>query len=273
MIGRKDYEERKESRISQYEENAKKANSESESLYKKAHEMASVIPFGQPILVGHHSESSDRSYRKRIENVERQSFEAAEKAAYYEEKVETAKSNVDISGDNPDAINLYRKKLATLESVQEYMKAINKAFAQGDDALKALGLTDARIAKIKSNMPSYEKKPCPAWMLGNNSAEIRRVKAKIEQFAKLDVLKEEEFSFSVGKLLVNIESNRVQFFFDESPAEKIRALLKSHGFRWAPSKGAWQRQRTLNAISTAKSLVPEIEKLSGGLYGQGNRPL
>jgi prefoldin subunit 5 len=260
MIGRSDYEERKERRISRYEENAKKANSESEVLFGKAHEMASIIPFGQPILVGHHSEGADRSYRKRIENTQRKSFEAAEKAAYYQDKAGTAASNRAISGDNPEAVKLYQEKLKKLEAAQERMKAINKAFAKGDNALKAMGFTDEQIAKMKSDMPSYERKPYPTWALSNNNAEIRRVKEKLEQFSKLDNTEAETITFIGGKLTVNTEANRVQFIFDDKPSGEIRTLLKSYGFRRAPSEGAWQRQRTLNAINIAKRLVSKIEE-------------
>jgi hypothetical protein len=49
--------------------------------------------------------------------------------------------------------------------------------------------------------------------------------------------------------------------FDDKPSEEIRELLKYHGFRWAPSEGTWQRQRTMNAINTAKRLVSKIEEL------------
>jgi hypothetical protein len=258
-VGRTDYEERKENRISRYADRAKKASGEADALFGKAHDMASAIPFGQPILVGHHSEGADRSCRNRIENTQRKSFEAAEKAAYYQGKAESAAANNSISGDNPDAVNLYREKLAKLEAAQERMKAVNKAFAKGDDALKALGLTDEQIAKMKSNMPSYERKPYPSWALSNNNAEMRRVKEKIEQLEKLDTVEAETITFKGGKLLVNTEINRVQFLFDDKPGEGIRSLLKSYGFRWAPSEGAWQRQRTMNAVGDAKRLVSKIE--------------
>jgi hypothetical protein len=259
-VGRSDYEERKERRISRYSDRAAKAGSEADALFEKSHNMASAIPFGQPILVGHHSEGADRSYRERVENTQRKSFEAAEKAAYYQDKADSAAASNAISGDNPDAINLYREKLAKLESAQERMKAVNKAFAKGDDALKALGLTDEQIEKMKSDMQSYEHKPYPTWALSNNNAEIRRVKEKIEQLSKLDTVEAETIFFNGGKLLVNTEVNRVQFLFDDKPSEEIRTILKSSGFRWAPSEGAWQRQRTMNAIRDAKYILLKINK-------------
>jgi hypothetical protein len=259
MIGRPDYEERKENRISRYEERAAKARKEADTRQEQAESLARQIPFGQPVLVGHHSEARHRRDLGKMHDGFEKSVEAGKKAAYYQDKAETAASNRAISGDNPDAVNLYQEKLTKLEAMQERMKAVNKAFAKGDDALKALGLTDEQIAKMKSRMPSYERKPYPTWALSNNSAEIRRVKEKIEHLSKLDTVEAETISFKGGKLLVNTEANRVQFLFDDKPGEEIRALLKSYGFHWAPSEGAWQRQRTVNAINTAKCLVSKIE--------------
>ena len=45
---------------------------------------------------------------------------------------------------------------------------------------------------------------------------------------------------------MNREDNRLQVFFDGKPDADTRAELKSNGFRWAPSVGAWQRQLTVS---------------------------
>ena len=58
------------------------------------------------------------------------------------------------------------------------------------------------------------------------------------------------------------EDNRLQVFFDGKPDADTRAELKSSGFRWAPSVGAWQRQLTDNAIRAADRLEC-IKPLSG----------
>jgi hypothetical protein len=257
-IGRSDYEERKADRIGRYEERAAAARGEARAWSRRARDIGAGIPFGQPVLVGHHSEAHARADIRRIDAAMTKAAEADEKADYCQGKADAAGNNRAISGDNPEAVKLYREKLAKLEAAQERMKAVNKAFAKGDDALKALGLTDDRIAKMKSSMPSYEKKPYPAWALSNNNAEIRRIKEKMERLSKLDAVEAETITFNGGKLAVNTETNRVQFLFDDKPGEETRALLKSCGFRWAPSESAWQRQRTMDAINTAKRLVSKI---------------
>jgi len=55
-VGRKDYEERRDSRIERLESRAAVAQAESTTAYETAHSIMEHIPPGQPILVGHHSE-------------------------------------------------------------------------------------------------------------------------------------------------------------------------------------------------------------------------
>jgi hypothetical protein len=133
------------------------------------------------------------------------------------------------------------------------MKAVNKAWKQGKAALVALGLSETESEKLANE----KTKPCPSWMLGNNNAEIRRVKDKLETLKKLDGMEAENVKFSGGEMVINVEINRVQIIFDDIPAPEKRALLKSHGFKWSPSEKAWQRQRTLNAVHAAKRLIEE----------------
>ena len=252
-VGRQDYEERKERKIDAYKEMAKKSSEIANQESDKARKMGSVIPFGQPILVGHHSEGSHRALLKRIDSAHRRASEAYDKADYYEGRAATAEANQSISGDDPEAMKRYQEKLAKLEETQGFMKAANKAWKQGKAALIALGLSEAESEKLANE----KTKPCPSWMLSNNNAEIRRVKENMETLKKLDGMTAENIKFKGGEMVVNVDINRVQFIFDDIPAPEKRALLKSHGFKWAPSEKAWQRQRTLNGIRAAKYLIEE----------------
>ena len=259
-IGRSDYSERKEQRIDSYNRRATKAVAEANQENNSAREMGSVIPLGQPILIGHHSEGRHRRLLKRIDGAYRRANEAGEKAEYYKSRAEAAENNQSISGDDAEAINRYKEKLKQLEAAQEQMKAVNKAWKQGKEALHLLELTDNDIEKLKSKMQSYEKKPYPTWALSNNSAEIRRVKAKIKELEHLDQMEAECAKFPGGEMRIKLEINRIQFLFDEIPSIETRKLLKSNGFKWAPSEKAWQRQRTINAVYASKRLVKEFLK-------------
>lgn len=82
--------ERAEERAERYEGYADNAAQRSESLHAQARQMADGIPFGQPVLVGHHSEKRDRNYRGRIHSKFEKSFEEQKKAEHYEQKAAAA---------------------------------------------------------------------------------------------------------------------------------------------------------------------------------------
>ncbi|TDX00519.1 DUF3560 domain-containing protein [Dinghuibacter silviterrae] len=88
-------QERAEYRAERAEHRADKAEQKSDQLYNTAQKMASVIPFGQPILVGHHSEQRDRNYRNRIHNTFGKAFEELDKGKHYREKAATAKETAE----------------------------------------------------------------------------------------------------------------------------------------------------------------------------------
>lgn len=88
-------QERAESRAERLEDRADNASSESDDLYKRAHTMASAIPMGQPILVGHHSEKRDRNYREKIHNTFRRAFQADDKAKHYARRAEIARATAE----------------------------------------------------------------------------------------------------------------------------------------------------------------------------------
>lgn len=56
-----DYYERQEARRERYELRAERARQESDAAARQAEKIASIIPMGQPILVGHHSEGRHHS--------------------------------------------------------------------------------------------------------------------------------------------------------------------------------------------------------------------
>ena len=116
------YEQRLADTKARYVERAERAARDSESTYRKARQMGEAIPFGQPILVGHHSEKRDRNYRDRIHNTYGKAFALQDKAKHYEQKAASVGTG-GISSDDPDAIEKLRAELANMEAAQERMKA------------------------------------------------------------------------------------------------------------------------------------------------------
>lgn len=61
-----------------------------------------------------------------------------------------------------------------------------------------------------------------------------------------------------AEVVRNHDEDRLQIIFPGKPDDSIRSLLKSRGFRWAPSHGAWQRKLTPNAEQAARSVLSAI---------------
>ncbi len=162
-----------------------------------------------------------------------------------------------ISADDPRAVAKLESKLASLESTQEKMKAVNAYYRKHKSLDGCPDISEDVIRKLKSGMASswhYENKPYPSWALSNNNAEIRRVKERISSLTRQKEVGYTGWDFDGGRVEANTADNRLQIFFDDKPDEETRTALKSNGFRWAPSVSAWQRQLNDNAIYAAGKL-------------------
>lgn len=253
------FEERKQNRIDHANEQAQKNEQKAESLYNQAKKMASVIPFGQPILVGHHSEQRDRNYRNKIHNTFGKSFEAQDKAAYYERKAEAIENNNAIFSDDPQALDKLKEKLKSLQDAQEFMKAANKCIKKQDKTafLKLPFATEKMWEQLIIPDPLHGM-GFASYRLQNNNANIARIKKRIEFLENQAGKATQEIEINGVLLVENTEANRLQLFFSGIPAEEIRKKLKQNGFRWCRSEGAWQRHLTPWAIRIARDLLQSL---------------
>ena len=252
-IGREDYQERKEARIDRMEERAARAQAESAAASHAAHEIMRHIPPGQPILVGHHSERHHRRDLDKIDRNMRKSIEAGEKAAYYASRSESAASNHAISSDDPDAVEKLEAKLAALQRLQATMKSVNAYYRKHKTLDDCPDLTPETRQSIETSWARgwYTGIPFPPYELSNNNAEIKRTKDRLAQLRLVDEMEHTEIEFDGGMIITNEEINRVQILFDEKPDDATRSKLKSNGFRWSRTEGAWQTQRTPQSLRRA----------------------
>jgi len=170
-----------------------------------------------------------------------------------------------IRQDDPQAIPKLQKKLAGLEKAQETMKAVNAYYRKHGTLDGCPHLSPENLENLKADMASgwhYEKKPFQSWELSNNNAEIRRVRQRIESLTRANEVAYVGWEFDGGHVEANREQGRLQVFFDGKPEADARQQLKEHGFRWAPSVGAWQRLLNDNAYH-ASDRIACIQPLSG----------
>ena len=249
------YEAKRQARYDRLIAAADKAAREAADTTARAREMASAIPLGQPILVGHHSERGDRNYRARIESKYRRGYDLHQKAKRLQARAEAMQSNRAIFSDDPAAVEKIADKGARLEARQERMREANKLVRKCDSGgLLDMGFSEDQIDKLLT--PDFVNRVgFPDYLLANNSANIRRLKkraAVIESQAD-DVTTEREIGGV--RIVDNVEDNRLQLFFPGKPSDVVRGHLKNHGFRWSPSIGAWQRHRGGGAVWAAEQVI------------------
>lgn len=266
---RSDYEDRKERRILSLLDHAEKLQRDAAAATSRGDAMLSVIPLGQPILIGHHSEKRDRNYRNRAFNALQKGHELSKHADEVQRRAEAAQENDSISSDDPEAVRKLKERIAELEDKQNQYRAINKCVRAKDRAgLTALGYSEALVEKF-FQPDCCGRKGIPEYRMANNSANLRRLRQRLGQMERLaqDAAAGVERREQIGssRMVSSAEDNRTKVFFPGKPPAEIIAQLKSWGFRWAPSQGAWMRHRS----SSAEYWALEIMKKYAGAVNHG----
>lgn len=119
------YEEKQAARRERYEELSDKASRESEQAHQAFRDKMSAIPFGQPILVGHHSEKRDRRYREKAWDTLGKAVKLSDKADYYEGKANSV-GKAGISADDANAIAKLAQKYKSGVTSAEKRRIIDR---------------------------------------------------------------------------------------------------------------------------------------------------
>lgn len=183
--------ERKEARADKLRDWADSRDAKATAAYERAKATADLIPFGQPILVGHHSEKRQRRDAERIHNGMSQSIEHGRKADDMRSRADEIDRQLDrsIYSDDTDAVEKLREKLADLEGQRDRIKAYNASCRKGsrdltllDEAQRESLLSTARHSPYfigdKGEYPAYALKN-----LGGNIARNRKRLAQLERKA------------------------------------------------------------------------------------------
>jgi len=253
------YEDKQNRRRARYEDRAARSAREAQQTSERASAMLDVIPPGQPILVGHHSEGRHRAHLAKMDNTFRKASELHEKAEFYARKA-AGVGTAGISGDDPDAIDKLTEQLEHVEKASEMMKAANKAIRAGKlDELPKIGFSAEAIAAITK--PDYMGRTgFASYALSNNRANAARIRDRIKALGRAATREDREEAGKGYTYREDTTENRIMFVFDGKPADDVRSILKRHGFKWSPTRNAWVRQWTGNALASARWVREELNK-------------
>lgn len=266
------YEQKQELRRDRLLRASASAKQRAEAAYRASGRAVDGIPFGQPILVGHHSEKRHRNAIKRCHAAMDRCLAENELAAELRGRAASVGLG-GISGDDPDAVAKLREQLTEETTRHEAALARNSAWrksgrpAPTDEAklaryaeLAGIDLARARLdAETVAGAYSWEKAgPVAGYSLTNRKANMRRLQQRIEDLEQRAAAPQE----TVTEQLANgcrVESapvdNRVRILFPAIPPSGVRKELKANGFRWSPTSGAWQRHLSAGALWHARRIA------------------
>lgn len=241
MLTKEQYEEKRQARYERLVAAAQKAERESAARWEQGHNMASVIPFGQPILVGHYSEKRDRNYRARIDNQFRKGYELHQRAAELKSRAQSVQDNDAIFSDDPSATEKLSDRITKLEELQAQYKAANaayKKYLKNPATLDACDLPESTKNLIRNFKPDWSgDQPVPSYRLTNNNANIRRLKERAQVVERKQAAEDKSEEIEGVKVEYSPSENRIRIYYPgRVPLETYKAL-KQHGFRVLRSEG------------------------------------
>lgn len=188
----------------------------------------------------------------------------------YLTKIKAILSNQSVKSNDSNAVGKLQAKYDKLKAELELGKQMNAYFRKNKTLVGFPGVSEETAKafdKRNKEDPYFHAQPYPSYSLANGNAELRRLQGRIDSLnsIKSSTTTAEETAAKYPKakgveVQENAEQMRVQLRFDGKPDEETRTLLKSHGFRWSPSQGAWQRQLTGNGKYAAKQIMQKLSE-------------
>lgn len=171
------YRERREARAERLRDWAESRDAKAAQAHDTAQAATAGIEFGQPILVGHHSERRHRNAIDRSWNAMGRAVESSKMADRHREKADEIDRQAKnaIYSDDPDAVERLEAKLATMEAARETMKVENREWLKGYRAeLKEAGMTDTATAYERD-----QARPHPSYAITNLGGNISRTRKRL----------------------------------------------------------------------------------------------
>ncbi len=213
-------------------------------------EEKSGIPFGQPVLVGHHSERRHRRALERADAAISRGVEHHKMAEHHSSAAEGIRRQLDhsIFSDDENAIEALEAKAAKLDEKAEFANRLNASWRRcmknnkGDidraaaDVAALYKLSDRTrdelAADAKRFSCSAKRGPMSAT---HERAEARRCRLRIEEI-KAQQARQAAVE-AAGGILVKTSGEWCEVQFEEKPEREVITALKAAGFRWG--SGRW----------------------------------
>lgn len=158
--------ERAEQRADRFGDYSSNRAADATAAQTAVHAIADGIPFGQPILVGHHSERKARKDAERIEQGMRRAVRMWETADYWQRRAAGAiahakyKERPDVRARRIKVIEADKRKAErNRDEAAHWLAAWSKEGLTHDEAVKIAGGCGLRLARKEGDRPDFNQKP------------------------------------------------------------------------------------------------------------------
>lgn len=240
--------EKLESKLEKRREWAVSRQQKAEAASNRASRISERFAFGQPILIGHHSQRGAENDQKRMHDAMSASVQNADMAEHHVSKAEGLSQMLDksIFSDDEDAVERLEERIAKLEREQKQCVAINKICRNKktteEEKIAILKeqfqkLNDETINGLLHPKYSFEKPGFPSYVLTNRNGNLNRLRKRLEQVKQRKQQEEEAANAENGCIVKKYGNDYCDVVFAEKPDRDIINALKANGFRW--SSGRW----------------------------------
>lgn len=190
-----------------------------------------------------------------------------------------------VSGPANYPMRKFEKQQAALKNCYddlekiEHIKARIKNFANrpimsGDES--AIDRLTEKVEKLRKEREEMKQEnaearkagktaPYGIYTLSNSLANLRTAEKRLEELKKAKetpTAAADDLKNEFCEVVRNTDIMRLQLVFSGKPDDETRNILKSNGFKWAPSQKAWQRQLNNNAVYAAKRVFSSLAELT-----------
>ncbi len=235
--------ERLENKQEKREEWAGKAKTRSDRHFNAARESTAMIPMGQPILVGHHSEKRHRAVLKRSDRNMQAGHETAELAKHHASRADGIASQLasSIFSDDVDAIEALETRIAEREAERARWKAYNVSCRKGKPDPTLLDDEQKEgLSSIVHHAPYqlHKNGAAPAYVSANLSGNIRSDRERIKTIRRR--AERAQSAADAGGVLIKEDSapagscghGYCSVTFAEKPERETLQALKAADFSW-----------------------------------------
>lgn len=174
--------ERLENRAERRGEWAESREQKRDAAWAESRSAADLIPIGQPILAGHHSENRHRKDIKRIDNKGLEGLEHHRMVERHNQAANTINLQLReaIFDDDENAVEQLQARISLREAKKNRIKAIN-AYARKHGTTEGFDLTPEELEDLKRSAKGGHdpNRGYPAYALTGLGGKIRRDKERL----------------------------------------------------------------------------------------------